>query len=139
MKIKVFNEQLIQKYYIEESHIVISIQDPSYEFVILPSQDSRIDCLQLKFYDMDEDTGIFPYSKFIFNEKQANDIKIFVEKYKNIVDLILVNCVAGISRSAGVSAALSKVYNKDDSFYFKHYLPNRLVYRKILEVYNRVK
>ena len=46
------------------------------------------------------------------------------------------HCEAGISRSAGAVAALSKVINGDDSYFFKMFLPNRLVYRLILQEAN---
>lgn len=133
MKIKVFNEEDIQIYKPTEKHIVISVQDPMSLFVTLPENPNRLDCLGLHFYDLDEDIGQFPYSRYIFTINNADAILNFVADYKNVVDLILVNCVAGISRSAGIAAALSKIYNGDDSFYFKKYLPNMLVYRTILQ------
>jgi predicted protein tyrosine phosphatase len=135
MKIKVFNEEEIQHFITEEKHIVVSIQDPNYGFVILPANSNRIDWVGLNFYDLDEDTEVFPYSKFIFTSIQARIILDFVDLWKNKIDLICINCCAGISRSAGVAAALSKILNGDDSYYFKHYLPNMLVYRKILKEY----
>lgn len=69
----------------------------------------------------------------IFNKKDADTILLFVESLKQYSNLIIVNCEAGISRSAGVAAALSKIYNGHDSFFFKNFLPNMLVYRTILE------
>lgn len=135
MKIKVFNEEEIQRFKTEEKHIVISIQDPNYDFVKLPEQISRLAWLGLHFYDLDKDTEVFPYSRFVFKSEQAKEILKFVEDWKDSVDLICVNCCAGISRSAGVAAALSKILNSDDSYYFKHYLPNMLVYRKLLTKY----
>jgi len=71
----------------------------------------------------------------LFGKKDARHILAFVEKYANDINLIAVNCEAGISRSAGVAGALSKILNNDDSYYFKHYLPNSLVYRLILQEY----
>ena len=53
----------------------------------------------------------------------------------NQVDFICVNCEAGISRSAGIAGALSKIYNKEDSYYFKHFCPNMFVYTSILKEY----
>lgn len=138
MKIKVFNERDIQKFKTDEKHIVISVQEPNYDFVKLPEQKSRLDWLGFNFFDLDKDTGVFPYSKFVFTSKQAKEIVDFVEKWKNKVDLILINCVAGISRSTGIAGALSKILNGDDTYYFKKYLPNMLVYRKILEEYNNL-
>lgn len=56
-----------------------------------------------------------------------------VNRYKDKINLIICQCEAGISRSAGVAGALSKVLNKDDSKIFEDYCPNMLVYRTVLE------
>lgn len=136
MEIKVFNEESIPKFKTDQTHITISFQDPGHEFVELPRQDSRIGWTGVKCYDFDQDTGHFPYDRFLFTRKHAWQILTLTETTKDYVKLICVNCVAGISRSAGCAAALSKIYNGNDSYFFKHYLPNMLVYRTILEEYN---
>jgi protein-tyrosine phosphatase len=46
---------------------------------------------------------------------------------------VMVHCEAGISRSAGVAAALSRAVNGDDADFFARRLPNRLCYRLVLE------
>ena len=43
------------------------------------------------------------------------------------------NCEAGISRSAGIAAALSKIIDKVDTIFFKNFIPNRHIYRTIME------
>ena len=76
----------------------------------------------------------------LFGNKDAEKILNFVNEYIEKIDLIAVNCEAGISRSSGISAALSLIFNGKgtDEYYFKNYLPNTLVYRKILEAYYKV-
>jgi len=135
MKIKVFNELEIQEFKTYEKHIVISIQDPNRKFVVLPANPNRIDWVGLRFFDLDKDTGVFPYSQFIFNSVRANIILDVVKKNTDKINLICVNCVAGISRSAGVAGALSKILNGTDDFYFKNYIPNKLVYSILLKEY----
>ena len=141
MKITVFNEESIQKAITTEKHVVISIQEPNHDCVTLPKLKSRLGCLQLKFHDVDDDCSedfnnwckegnIVPFTPY-----HAKCILEFVNKWKDDVDVIYVNCVAGIQRSAGVAGALSKILNGDDSYYFKHYIPNRYVYRLILDEY----
>ena len=139
MEIKVFGELTVQKFKTEKKHIVISIQDPNFEFVKLPEQKSRLDYLGLIFYDLDKDTGQFPYDRFLFKESQANSILQFVDKWKDKVDLIVINCVAGVSRSMGVGGALGKILNDDDTYFFKQGIPNMLVYRTILNRYHETK
>ena len=133
MKILVFNEDAIKNYLTEDEHVVISVRSPLSDIVELPNQDSRLRTLFMAFCDLDSPLRNY----IIFKEKNAKEILDFVKFYENKVDTILVNCEAGISRSAGIAAALSKIYNCEDSYYFKKYLPNILVYRTILEVYHR--
>lgn len=135
MEIKVFNENSIQKFETDRKHIVISFQDPTYDFVELPKQESRVGWMGIRIYDLDEDYGQFPYSKFIFKRNDAENILEFVNQYKDEIDLICVNCVAGISRSAGCAGALSKILNDNDEKFFKCYCPNMLIYRTILEAH----
>ena len=135
MEIKVFNEETIQKYKTDIPHIVISVQDPTCDFVSLPDQESRVGLLQMQFGDYSEDISQFPYSRYVFTSCQAKLILDFVKTWIDEIDLILVNCCAGISRSAGIAGALSKIYNGDDSYFFKRYLPNSLVYNKLLKEY----
>lgn len=68
----------------------------------------------------------------VFDESYADKILEFVSTYALDVDLIAVHCEVGISRSAGCAAALSLIYNGEDQYYFDNYLPNILVYRKII-------
>lgn len=138
MKIQVFSELDIRKFQTEEKHIVISVQDPSYDYVKLPKSKSRLGWIGLKCHDVDDiyihdfnnwckDRKIVPFTPY-----HAKSVLKFVNDWKDKVDLICVNCVAGISRSAGIAGALGKILNGDDMYYFKHYCPNRLAYRTIL-------
>jgi len=163
MKIKVLSRESFEKFISDEPYIVISITDPNSEKV-KPSK-TYLDILSLQFHDIAKSlvnrkdckdcngTGIRQeyininnghcyactdqFEVKLFTEKQAKDILEFVQTYEWEVDLIVVHCEAGISRSAGVAGALSLIYNKTDQYYFDHYLPNMLVYRKILNVYMR--
>ena len=90
--------------------------------------------LFLEFYDLDKIYNGYE----LFNRTQAIQILAFIEKHIHEIKLIVVNCEAGVSRSAGVAGALSKLINGDDSEYFKHSLPNMLVYRTILNVANEI-
>lgn len=87
--------------------------------------------LRLKFDDVDKEGDTF----VLFTKEQAIQILNFVKQIKNKVDFIIVHCEAGISRSAGVVAALEKIYNNDNNYVFKYYCPNSFVYRTILECY----
>ena len=133
MKFLVMSEREILKYNVKEPHIIISIFSPSKTGkAFIPYRPNCLEILYLEFYDLDKDTGQFPYDRFLFNHIDAKNILNFVEKYRDKISLIICQCEAGISRSAGVAGALSKILNGDDTEIFKKYLPNMLVYRTIL-------
>ncbi len=58
----------------------------------------------------------------------------FVKEHGHKADLILVNCDAGICRSAGIAAALAEgIHGEGGSApIFEHYVPNPLVYETVL-------
>lgn len=113
-----------------KKYCVISITDGKDNNVEFVEDINRLDVLNLKFSDLDKPIGDYK----LFSENDAKEIIQFVEKYFDKVDFFLVHCHAGISRSAGCAAALSKIYNNTDKFYFESgkYVPNMLVYKTIL-------
>jgi len=118
MNIQVFNREAFEHYKTDHSHIAISITDPnSKPAKFINEKNSLLNQLELQFYDLDKDTEVFPYSRFVFTQADAKKIIEFVIKYENIVDTILVHCEAGISRSAGIAGALSLIYNNNDQHF----------------------
>ena len=69
--------------------------------------------------------------------EDADKIIEFVNHYVNDVDEIVVHCGAGVSRSAGVCAALMLILTGDDSSIFNNsrFRPNMHCYRLVLESY----
>lgn len=119
-------------------HIAISIGTE--ENISLPKNDYRIAELFLLFDDVDtnkySDAELMSlYSRHkvhLFTNEMAKKVLEFV--MYNPCGVLLVNCEAGVSRSAGVAAAVGKVFNRDDTFVFNsgRYMPNMLVYSKII-------
>lgn len=164
MKIKVLSREEFTKFTGEcsEPYIAISITDPNSELVMVKTFNTLKYMLSLQFHDVDHrirkqkdckicnGTGkseLFPdvngghcyactdkMDIILFDETLAKNILDFVSRYSYMVDLIVVHCEAGISRSAGCASALSLIYNGEDQYYFDHYLPNMLVYRKIINM-----
>ena len=162
MKFKVLSRDEFTKFTGEcsEPYIAISITDPNSEDVRIKTFNTLKHMLSLQFHDVDKlivnrkdckrckGTGNLPMFAEInggncyactdkmdiklFDESYADKILEFVSTYASDVDLIVVHCEAGISRSAGCAAALSLIYNKEDQYYFDNFLPNMLVYRKII-------
>jgi predicted protein tyrosine phosphatase len=139
--IKVMNRWSIETYYETEPHIVISIGDPfDKTLVIMPPSYSRKCVLRLKFHDWDDRQKIVleessnPEAKNMvyYSEEQAKQVFDFVYEFLPRIEMIICQCEAGISRSAGMAAALSKALTGEDEYYFKHYIPNSRVYRLTL-------
>jgi len=107
---------------------VISIWTPwaAYSDDIRPSPYNGIQSvLRLFFDDVESGTNCM-------DETHAEAIKKFVELHKD--GNFIVQCDAGVSRSAGVAAALMKYYNGEDTPIFDNprYQPNMLCYRTML-------
>ena len=118
----------------DETSIVISIASyymPS--AMIIPCKLNGIkDIIFLNFNDTDCKDLVSGCIK----DEDALNIKEFIQRYEEdeSIDLIIVHCEAGVSRSAGVAAAIMKYLWNDDSAIFdnKRYHPNMLCYRTVL-------
>lgn len=111
-----------------EKTYVISIMTPwaAYSSDIFPSPYNGIkSVLRLFFDDVESGTNCM-------DETHAKAIKEFVELHKD--GNFIVQCDGGVSRSAGVAAALMKFYNGDDTPIFDNprYCPNMRCYRTML-------
>lgn len=133
MNFKVMSKSDAQAYsaLIEEKAIIISITDVSDSDATFFVNPNIKDILRLKFDDVESDTPNH------ISREQAKRIIEFVSQHINDIDLILVHCGAGISRSAGVCAALMLIINGNDRDIFEcsKYCPNRTCYRYVLDAY----
>jgi len=128
----------------KRKYIHISICSPDMDDVELPHNENRVATLYLKFHDIGGDFDERTKSDFTeeeiisFSKDQAKLILDFVYNHLNEVEIIVVNCMAGISRSSAVAGALSKILNGDDMRFFNHkrWRPNSHVYKTILEAYH---
>jgi hypothetical protein len=130
MNFRVICRECVPNILFEKSlFVLISITDAE-DFPSVPHTDYCLDVLRLSFHDLDkiDETGRYA----TITDDQAQKIAHFALKYENLVETIFCQCDAGISRSSGAAAALSRFFNGDDSFFFERYIPNRLVYRKVL-------
>ena len=135
MDFKILSRREVETFKTREKHIIISIYDPESKPVTIYSDNPPEGILYMKFPDMDKEVKGYAFNYLLFDNYNAKDILRFVNQYKDEVDLIVVNCEAGVSRSAGVAGALARILNGDDSYIFKHFLPNSLVYSTIIKEY----
>lgn len=122
-----------ESYRIDENCIIISINDLDKDRIIFPVNSSILDVHYEWFEDDDANT---PES---ISENQALAIAEFAKRWdnKNTDIICYVNCEAGMSRSAGVGAAIARYFLGDDDWIFRTKIPNRRCYRMVLDaLYN---
>jgi len=131
--IKVMSRAQVMQFSFSEHHeiiAVISISDCDKDYPHLennPYNDIVYKC-KCHFDDVDDgEDNCITYD-------DALKIASFVFSVKDKADLLIVHCEAGISRSAGVAAAIMKFIDDDDTPIFDdhHYRPNMTCYRKVL-------
>ena len=112
----------------EKPYIIISITDIASEKVVFNKNNCLKSVLRLNFDDVDAECDN------AVSNSDAEKIVNFVTAWKNEVDLIVVHCEAGVSRSSGVCAALMLWLNGSDKLVFDNpfYKPNMKCYRTVL-------
>lgn len=132
MEVEVRSRLTVNQWKAKETGVVISISEPRSNHPLIEEKPELKEVLRLSFHDIDIETSEFDHSRM--TDEDAKLVATFVEKHKN-VDMMIVQCDAGISRSSGIAAAILKHLTGDDSQIFndKRFLPNRWVYSKTLE------
>jgi predicted protein tyrosine phosphatase len=112
-------------------YVVISITDPERPEAVIAESPNRRAVLRMCFHDK---SGARPAvaRKVPMTREDAQAIISFVRAHLAGVQLIVCQCEAGISRSAAVAAALSRILQGEDHFFFEHYAPNDWVYHTLL-------
>lgn len=95
-------------------------------------EENRAGLLRLVFEDTTE-----PDKSGSFNAALATEILDFVERVWEEVEVFLIHCDVGLSRSPAVAAALSRTYIGDDGPWSEHDFPNPLVYRLLVETHGQ--
>ena len=105
----------------------ISISSNDDDFPAL-SENNRKGILRLAFADTAE-----PGRADSFTPSLAREVLDFSARMWEEVEVFLIHCEAGLSRSPAIAAALSRIYYNDDGPWFELDFPNRLVYRILIE------
>jgi len=94
----------------------------------------RVDVLQLAFHDIDR----IMEGHTAFCNKDAERVFEFIERVWDKIDVLIVHCYAGQSRSPAIAAAIDEIYNgvKVSEWYSKR-TPNRRVYGAMIKVWGR--
>ena len=127
-KSELFN--LIEKKELSSNTAIVSFADEEDDFLDFPP---KIDVLKVVFYDVRPSSTVEEhYDKLL---PEAKDIAIFVnQKIKEGKDIIC-QCDYGISRSAGLAAAILErfAHRGIDVFANYKYTPNQFVYNKVYQ------
>jgi predicted protein tyrosine phosphatase len=126
---------VLPRYIVEHSsdlfrstHILIVIAAPLSQPVRVMDNHNRLGLLRVYFNDTEAERD----NCTLFNERHAKEIVDFVNLYKDKIDEIIVNCLAGYSRSPAIAAGIAKMIGEDDREFFKTYSPNNYVYSKMI-------
>ena len=122
-------------------YVVISVTDPDRTDATVLATPLLRAVLRLRFHDNAQTVDIPGLEGMALGvgteapmtREDAQAILAFVREHLDTVRLIVCQCEAGVSRSAGIAAALSRTLQGDDGFFFANYWPNQWVYRTILD------
>ena len=127
---QVLSQKLAKEISYNFPYAIISITDPGETPVSFIDKLDLKGILRLEFYDVEN-------GRDCFSNSDAEKVVDFVYDNEKNVDLFIVHCGMGVSRSSGLAAAISKTLNGEDSLFFKYYTPNMLVYRKTLNEFQK--
>lgn len=122
-----------------EPSVIISISDPSMDYDEAPfrTEENRVeDILPLCFSDAEEPGkdvyGLDVGEEDLMQEEDARKVARFVLDHRD--RRIIVHCDAGISRSAGVGAAIVNYFTGDARSFFEsgRYEPNMWCFSKVM-------
>ncbi len=140
-KVVVYNKRVAECLVVDVPHVYVSIRTPGDPTANLNVNEHTLKVLWLAFHDMDR--VIEGYNSHcepeMFQPSQARQILDVIAEFPQ-AQRIIFHCDAGLSRSPGAAAAIAKIVEGDDSYFFKHYPGlNRRVYGMILiEHYGRL-
>lgn len=122
----------------------ISITDPLSD---IPHPQSACPCksdsLYLKFSDVtpedfERNPAFRKFEPFLFGAEHASQIIAFLEKHKNAAVDVVVNCEAGVSRSAAVANFILEYFNLEQArFSPPNYQPNPFVFKMLRDIASR--
>ena len=118
-----------ESYRLKVPTLIISITDPLSTLNTFSQNRNIVSICRVQFDDVTRENA--GPDDILMRVQDAQKIRDYVRAYADKVECIIVHCEAGISRSAGVMAAIQKYLLGDDSEIFNSnlYLPNEHCYR----------
>jgi predicted protein tyrosine phosphatase len=135
LDIFVGSEKLIEQKTFDEPYILISISSrlsPGWgrkPINLLPDP-NRLAALLIQFDDCSPNERLVAKPLL---KKEARQIWQFFHQWQDSIELLVVNCEAGISRSPAVAAAILESIGQDSSYcYHRRFMPNFYVKKVML-------
>ena len=128
MKILVMSRDQARFFEHTEPYAIIGISDSYSTDIEYIDSPNLVGKLMIRFDDIMKPVK----GKILFKDNTARMIWDFIEEIYNNIDLLMVHCNAGVSRSTAIAAAISKAYNGYCTKYFYWYCPNQYVYKKMM-------
>lgn len=131
MKFEVYDARAVQLIRPTDYWAVISIVSGGCAWPEIPVNPWFRGRLNLVFEDVGQDGASAAASGF--TTEHAERILDFYTEMRPRIELLVIHCLVGISRSPAVAAALTTLEGEVDVHWFYQKRPNRLVYRTLLE------
>jgi predicted protein tyrosine phosphatase len=134
-KIRIFSRKAVEGFSPPKvAHAWISIISSGEEAIYIPLRkpyDAGIKLVQFDNVSSSNTSCIAP------DTQHAREIYHFVKWVHRGIGELYIYCDTGLSKSAGVAAAISRIYfNTNGEFAKAPYTPNKLIYNLILDVYS---
>lgn len=127
-KILVLSKSLAEKFTCSSPWACISVSDDGVHKI---NSVQRVHLLQLLFHDIEFARG----DDILFNEKHAVKIKQFVDVVWSDIQVLMIHCYAGVSRSAAIGMAIADTYHPEYARrFYDYYTPNQHVYRTLAKI-----
>ena len=139
------NAETFCKQHHAKKSILISIKsswDKESPKVFCSKENNIQDILSLCFDDIELEDSLRKHNKeFCMTKNDALAIKYFVEHWFDKVDMIVIHCDGGVSRSAGIAAGLMQVYEGKGGLMWKKSkkYPNMTCFLRTLQAFNYIK
>ena len=138
--ISVFSRADVHEFATDRPYILISVRDPGTEPVevnVMPHQVARLD-LEISDVDATNKPNLQNIGNIkLFTIDDAASILRLFEITRPCINLIIINCEAGVSRSSAIAAALTRIMGNSDAVYFDSkgpYCPNKFIYKMLLNM-----
>jgi predicted protein tyrosine phosphatase len=155
MLLEHLSREKAEAYVGKEPYAVISITDPDYPQAEFHHDHNRVAILRLQFHDFSQEPEEFKRLLFETAAKKPVDLEdgsrkwvlpsklhaeAIVDFYRSLpphVRKVVIHCEAGISRSAGVGAALAHCLGQTDVHFYHQSCPNHRVRRLVIQAWGR--